>query len=278
MITDRALLGLGDPARSVFEPARVPGHGSVPAPVARARLRDGLDRSGGPPRRPGRGVGAAAVHDPGRAGPGRDGLPASGVRRAAAPDAGAARRRVLHPLVRGAHRARRPHHPGARWGPHRLGQRRRQVRPLQPGQGGPRLGGAGDSHPGDRGLPRAVAGVPRAAADSMPSRPTSAVREYHANGDRRRHRDVATRSPGPTSTARARGHHPDRAPLPQPRTTTDRVGLAAHPPTEATPHGIPTRATPGRPARRSLTGRAAPRPLSRRRRTRPRPAGPGPRW
>ena len=43
VITDRALLGLGDPARSVFEPARVPGHGSVPAPVARARLRDADD-------------------------------------------------------------------------------------------------------------------------------------------------------------------------------------------------------------------------------------------
>ena len=43
VITDRALLGLGDPTRSVFEPARVPGHGSVPAPVARARLRDADD-------------------------------------------------------------------------------------------------------------------------------------------------------------------------------------------------------------------------------------------
>ncbi len=43
VITDRALLGTGDPTRSVFEPARVPGHGSVPAPVARARLRDADD-------------------------------------------------------------------------------------------------------------------------------------------------------------------------------------------------------------------------------------------
>ena len=48
VITDRALLGSGDPDRSVFEPARIPGHGSVPAPVARAWLREGLDR----PRRP----------------------------------------------------------------------------------------------------------------------------------------------------------------------------------------------------------------------------------
>ena len=37
VITDRALLGTGDADRSVFEPARVPGHGRVPAPVARAR-------------------------------------------------------------------------------------------------------------------------------------------------------------------------------------------------------------------------------------------------
>ena len=44
VITDRALLGKGDPDRSVFEPARIPGHGSVPAPVARAWLREGLDR------------------------------------------------------------------------------------------------------------------------------------------------------------------------------------------------------------------------------------------
>ena len=35
------------PGRSVFEPARVPGHGSVPAPVARAWLREGLDHAGG---------------------------------------------------------------------------------------------------------------------------------------------------------------------------------------------------------------------------------------
>ncbi len=42
VMTDRALLGTGDGDRSVFEPARVPGHGSVPAPVARAWLREGL--------------------------------------------------------------------------------------------------------------------------------------------------------------------------------------------------------------------------------------------
>src|SRR6478609_8466487 len=46
VVTDRALLGVGDPDRSVMEPARIPGHGSVPAPVARAWLRDGLDDPG----------------------------------------------------------------------------------------------------------------------------------------------------------------------------------------------------------------------------------------
>ncbi len=43
VMTDRALLGTGDGDRSVFEPARIPGHGSVPAPVARAWLRERLE-------------------------------------------------------------------------------------------------------------------------------------------------------------------------------------------------------------------------------------------
>ena len=43
VMTDRALLGSGDADRSVFEPARIPGQGSVPAPVARAWLREGLE-------------------------------------------------------------------------------------------------------------------------------------------------------------------------------------------------------------------------------------------
>ncbi len=43
VMTDRALLGTGNGDRSVFEPARIPGHGSVPAAVARAWLREGLD-------------------------------------------------------------------------------------------------------------------------------------------------------------------------------------------------------------------------------------------
>ena len=40
VMTDRALLGTGDTDRSVFEPARIPGHGSVPAPVARQWVRE----------------------------------------------------------------------------------------------------------------------------------------------------------------------------------------------------------------------------------------------
>ncbi len=51
MVTDRALLGVGDPDRSVMEPARIPGHGSVPAPVARAWLREGLDHPATGPAR-----------------------------------------------------------------------------------------------------------------------------------------------------------------------------------------------------------------------------------
>jgi hypothetical protein len=40
VMTDRALLGTGSPERSVNEPARIPGYGPVPAPVARAWLGD----------------------------------------------------------------------------------------------------------------------------------------------------------------------------------------------------------------------------------------------
>ncbi|GGL28254.1 DUF222 domain-containing protein [Phycicoccus endophyticus] len=39
VMTDRALLGTGDPLRSPMEPGRVPGHGPVPAPVGRAWVR-----------------------------------------------------------------------------------------------------------------------------------------------------------------------------------------------------------------------------------------------
>ncbi len=40
VMTDRALLGTGDPARSEDEPAWMPGHGPVPASTARAWIRD----------------------------------------------------------------------------------------------------------------------------------------------------------------------------------------------------------------------------------------------
>ena len=59
VMTDRALLGTGDGDRSPFEPARIPGHGSVPAPVARAWLREGLD--GHAQRSPHTGCGAPAA-------------------------------------------------------------------------------------------------------------------------------------------------------------------------------------------------------------------------
>ncbi|NNM46613.1 HNH endonuclease [Knoellia koreensis] len=39
VMTDRALTGIGNPDRSVMEPARMVGHGPVPAPTARAWLR-----------------------------------------------------------------------------------------------------------------------------------------------------------------------------------------------------------------------------------------------
>ena len=45
VMTDRSLLGLGDRRRSVFEAARIPGHGSVPAPVARDWLREAGEAS-----------------------------------------------------------------------------------------------------------------------------------------------------------------------------------------------------------------------------------------
>ncbi len=51
VITDMALFGVGDPKRSVNEPARIPGHGSVPAPVARSWLREGLNDPAGTPAR-----------------------------------------------------------------------------------------------------------------------------------------------------------------------------------------------------------------------------------
>ena len=45
VMTDRGLLGTGDPRAPVMEPARIPGRGPVPAPVARRWVRDGGDAS-----------------------------------------------------------------------------------------------------------------------------------------------------------------------------------------------------------------------------------------
>ncbi|WP_404348947.1 HNH endonuclease [Phycicoccus jejuensis] len=45
VMTDRSLFGTGDPAASVDTPARIPGHGSVPAPVARRWVRNAGDAS-----------------------------------------------------------------------------------------------------------------------------------------------------------------------------------------------------------------------------------------
>ncbi len=68
VMTDRSLLGTGDPDRSVMEPARVPGHGSIPAPVARAWVR-GQPPSGstGSTGSTGRGEGSGAGNDGGTA-------------------------------------------------------------------------------------------------------------------------------------------------------------------------------------------------------------------
>ena len=47
VMTDRALLGTGGQQRSTMEPVRIPGHGSVPAPVVRAWLRGDGGGGGG---------------------------------------------------------------------------------------------------------------------------------------------------------------------------------------------------------------------------------------
>jgi hypothetical protein len=45
VMTDRSLLGTGDPRASVMEPARIPAHGPVPAPVARRWVHEADDAS-----------------------------------------------------------------------------------------------------------------------------------------------------------------------------------------------------------------------------------------
>ena len=97
VMTDRSLLGTGNPGRSVMEPVRVPGHGSLPAPVARSWLGphggvvlDRAVRATSQVRAPRVGVAASALHDAGRARPRRHGLTTPRVHRSAAPDARAA--------------------------------------------------------------------------------------------------------------------------------------------------------------------------------------------
>ena len=114
----------------VMEPARIPGHGSVPAPVARRWIREADEGS----------VWLRRLYT----GPdGRDLVAMDSrrrvVHRAAAAAAGAARRRVRHPVVRRCHRTRRPRpaRPGRRHD--RLREWQRQVRPVQLRQGSPRL-------------------------------------------------------------------------------------------------------------------------------------------
>ncbi len=64
VMTDRSLLSTGDTSRSVLEPARIPGHGSVPAPVARSWLREGTGSDAADALPPGPGGG---IDGPGRA-------------------------------------------------------------------------------------------------------------------------------------------------------------------------------------------------------------------
>ena len=71
VMTDRSLLGTGDPGRSVREPARVPGHGSLPAPIARRWVRGPSAADGG-----GRGDGRGRA---GAGGGGPDGADGRGL-------------------------------------------------------------------------------------------------------------------------------------------------------------------------------------------------------
>ena len=218
VLTDRALLGTGDP-----DPLRVRA-GAYPG----ARQRPG---AGGPllaaRRRPGVGVAAPAVHHPVGAGPGRHGLAAPGLPRVVAPDAGAARRRVLHPVVRLPGGARRPHRPGAgRWG-HHVGQRRTGGAPAATTSRRPPAGPCTSSTPA-----RAGHGVRR-----RPDRPeraaTTAARDRGRRAERisaasRRRSAAASRRPGhPVPRARSPPRpgwrlRPRRAPAAADRGTTHR--------------------------------------------------------
>ena len=255
VMTDRSLLGTGDATRSVFEPARVPGHGSVPAPVARAWLREdpqvaALTRGGAaPPRggataqgRPACGCGGCTPARAGgtwlrwtRGGGCSPGCCAgcSCCATTCAPRRGA-RRRSCTPTTPA---------PPAQGDPP-SGQRHRSVRPVQPGQGGPRLVRAG--HP-----PRPLAHAP-GATQAAPGRPAPPPPERTAGATVTGALSVVGSSP------RDRGAHPDGAHLPQPGTAPDRVGLAPYPPPETTPHAIAPGTPPARPAGRRVTGARGP--------------------
>ncbi len=153
VMTDRALLGTGDPDRSVFEPARVPGHGSRAGPGRAglaARRPGGLHRAGVPECRSATGRAAAATR-PARvwvrrlytSPDGRDLVAMDSRRRLF----GGLLRRMLvlrddvcttpwceAPIVHADHTT-----PAREGGPTSFRGGCRQVRPLQPGQGSPRL-------------------------------------------------------------------------------------------------------------------------------------------
>ena len=83
VMTDRSLLGTGDPDRSVMEPARIPGHGSLPAPVTRAWVRGdagGTSSDGGSTRGSTADAGGGGSKNDGSA----EGVPGATLDRAAA--------------------------------------------------------------------------------------------------------------------------------------------------------------------------------------------------
>ncbi|MFL6175826.1 MAG: DUF222 domain-containing protein [Ornithinibacter sp.] len=77
VMTDRSLLGSGDQERSVMEPARIPGHGPLPAPVARAWVRG--DAGGRGSSTGGDSMGIPSSSSAGTAGSGRTGIAGGGT-------------------------------------------------------------------------------------------------------------------------------------------------------------------------------------------------------
>ena len=144
---------------------RAAGHGTGSDPGTRKH-----PDSGGPVvvarRRRGVGVAAQALHRSKGSGAGRHGFSSPGLHRAAAPDAGPARRRVHHSVVRSSDCPRRPCHSSPRRGRHRLRRGQRQVREVQPDQGGARL--ADHSHRGCSAWPPARAGRDHSHGPQIP--------------------------------------------------------------------------------------------------------------